>query len=78
MKIFTKSNKNAWFVPVRWSYLPRNWQGGLTYIPMLAYLIFVMAYTVRNIDAIAQIVLFVVPNFIAVGVLMHWIASHKS
>jgi hypothetical protein len=70
--------KNNWFKPIRGSYLPSSWQGVLAYLLMLTYCIFALVYTFSRLDSIAEICLIVVPNFVAAGVFMHWLAAQKS
>jgi hypothetical protein len=73
-----KHKKGAWFVAIRGSYLPISWQGWLTYLPFVAYLVFSLvtafAYTGNNVKA----VLWIVPNWVAAAVVMTWIAKRTS
>lgn len=70
--------KNAWFTPVRGSYLPANRKGWLTYIPFVAYLAYAwfvaFAYTGNDLKA----VLWIVPNWVAAAAVMTWIAKRTS
>jgi hypothetical protein len=77
-KKLSKHQKNVWFTHVRGSYLPASWQGWLTYVPYVAYLIFTITIGWRDIHSRAVAVLYVVPNWIAATGLMTWIAYHKS
>jgi hypothetical protein len=75
----TKKSKNAkWFIPVRGSYLPNSWQGWLTYIPFMAYLIFVLVYGWRDTNSTAQAIMFIAPNWIAATVVLTWVAKRTS
>ena len=73
-----KHRKGAWFTPLRGSYIPVSWQGWLTYIPFVAYLIYSLIvafdYTGNNWKA----VLWIVPNWTAAAVVMTWLAKVKS
>ena len=73
-----KLKKGAWFIPLRGSYLPFSWQGWLTYVPFVAYLVYTVIvafdYTGNNFKA----VLWIVPNFVAAAVIMTWLAKQKS
>jgi len=73
-----KPRKDAWFVPVRGSYLPASWQGWLTYLPFVAYLVFTLVYAVNWISSLAQAILFIVPNFVAAAAVMTWVAKRMS
>lgn len=70
--------RNAWFRPVRGSYLPASWQGWLTYIPFTAYLVYSLivafSYTGNNLKA----VLWIIPNWVAAAVVMTWVAKRTS
>jgi hypothetical protein len=72
-----KVKKGAWFVPVRWSYLPVSAQGVALYVPYTMFLVLVMLVATRQ-DTAAEGVVIVVPCFVAAGAVMQWIASHKS
>jgi hypothetical protein len=73
-----KHRKDAWFVPVRGSYLPVSLQGWFTYLPFLAYLGYswyvAFAYTGNNLKA----VLWIFPNWVAAAAVMTWLAKAKS
>jgi hypothetical protein len=73
-----KSKKQKWFRPVRGSYLPNNWQGWLTYIPFLAYLVFVLVYGWRDTSSATQAILYIAPNWVAAAVVMTWFAKRVS
>jgi hypothetical protein len=73
-----RHKKGAWFVAIRGSYLPISWQGWLTYLPFVGYLVFSLVtaftYTGNNVKA----VLWIVPNWVAAAVVMTWIARRTS
>ncbi len=73
-----KTNKNNWFIRVRGSYLPNNYLGWLTYVPYLAYLLFSLWAGYKYTNSLSMAVLYIVPNFVAAGVIMSYIASKKS
>lgn len=77
-KVKLKAKKDAWFVPVRWSYLPASWQGWLLYIPYLLYLIITFALVFYKNDSFGSSLLGIIPYWVAGAVVMHWIATHKS
>jgi hypothetical protein len=73
-----KDKKGAWFIPVRGSYIPASWQGWLTYIPFVAYLIYsvIVAWDYTSNDWKA--VLWIVPNWVTAALVMTWIARQMS
>ena len=73
-----KHKKGAWFVPVRGSYLPVSWQGWLTYVPFIAYLIFSMQVAKEVTSSVATAVLIIVPNWVAATIVMTWLARRTS
>jgi len=74
----SKTKKQAWFIPVRGSYLPNSWQGWLTYLPFTAYLIFSLFIGWTETSSRAVAILYIVPNWVAVAVIMTWIARRTS
>jgi hypothetical protein len=70
--------KGVWFAQLRGSYIPISWQGWITYIPFVGYLVYslvvALAYTGNDWKA----VLWVVPNWVAAAVIMSWVARLKS
>ena len=77
----TRSRKavksNAWFKPVRGSYLPVHWAGWLTYIPYIVYLYATYALLIPN-RPILETIIFLVPYWVAGILIMHWIAKLNS
>ena len=73
-----KQKKGAGFVPVRGSYLPVSWQGWLTYVPFIAYLIFSMQVAKEVTSSVATAVLIIVPNWVAATIVMTWLARRTS
>ena len=74
----SKKKKDVWFTKVRGSYLPANVQGALTYIPFLAFLVASLVITVNNVRPLSLAVLLIFPQWVAVAVVMTWIAASKS
>lgn len=72
-----KTNKQAWFKPVRGSYIPIHWKGWLTYIPYIAYLYLTYILLVPN-RPVLDTILFLIPYWVAGVVIMHWLAKLKS
>lgn len=73
-----KLKKGAWFVKIRGSYLPCTWQGWLTYIPFVAYLVLSFGAIVRDTGSVLMMIYLLVPAWIAGAVIMTWIAQRKS
>ncbi len=73
-----KPRKDAWFIPLHWSYLPATWQGWLTYIPYTAFLIGSYVIVDRNTTELWALAFVLLPYWVSATVVMHWIASHKS
>jgi hypothetical protein len=72
------AKNKKWFIKVRGSYLPNNSKGALTYIPFIAYLIFVLVVAMDVTSSVAAEFLVIFPNFVCAGVVMNWVASNKS
>ncbi|HUA13512.1 MAG TPA: hypothetical protein VL989_03365 [Candidatus Sulfotelmatobacter sp.] len=77
-KRYKKPRKGAWFIQVRGSYLPASSEGWLLYIPFIAYLVFSLVIGINNTNRFSTAVLFIVPNWVAAGVVMTFLASKKS
>ena len=65
-------------MPLRGSYLPVSWQGWLTYVPFIAYLVLAQLYGRHEASSAAQAILFIVPNYVAAAAVMTWVAKRKS
>lgn len=72
----TKSK--VWFKKKRGSYLPVSWQGWLTYIPFIAYLVSTVIAVNRNTHSASDFLYGIVPQWVAVAVIMTWVAKLKS
>jgi hypothetical protein len=77
-KSLRKTKNSAWFIKVRGSYLPNSWQGWLTYIPFVGFLVWsaIVLYSKIGDAAIATIFYFVV--MVCSAVVMTWIAARTS
>lgn len=69
---------NKWFKKVRGSYIPINWQGALTYIPYILYLLTSYLYAMTYYGYSATSFFIIVPNWVAAIAVMTWVASRKS
>ena len=78
MKTNRKQKTLKWFIKIRGSYLPNSREGWLTYIPFIAFLIAVPLIAVVCTDNTALAILFIIPNWIAAGVVMTYVGSQKS
>ncbi|MEO5499021.1 MAG: hypothetical protein ABIR46_00810 [Candidatus Saccharimonadales bacterium] len=76
-KRLPKPKKGAWFIPIHWSYLPASWQGWLTYIPFIVFLIGTFMIVDRNTQDLWALGFILFPYWICGVVVMHWIAGHK-
>jgi branched-subunit amino acid transport protein len=78
MKKTTKLKKGAWFIKIRGSYLPDSWQGWLTYVPFVIFLVGAYVVGTGSGHSVATAIYQVVPAWVAAGVVMTWIAARKS
>jgi len=72
-----QGKKQAWFRPLRGSYIPVSWKGWLTYIPYVVYLYLTYVLLVPN-RPVLDTILFLIPYWVAGVVVMHWLAKIKS
>jgi len=73
-----KTKKSKWFKQVRGSYIPISWQGWLTYVPYI-YFLMATAWSVnRSADSISDALFNIVPYWVSAIVIMSWIAKRKS
>jgi hypothetical protein len=70
--------EGKWFIKTRGSYLPNSWQGWLTYIPFLAYLVGALVYALHSKYSVWQGLFWLVPNYVAAAAIMTWLAFKKS
>lgn len=73
-----RKKQQPWFIKIRGSYLPCSWQGWLSYAPYCAFLAASAAFGVQTRDSAAEIVFFIVPQWIAATLVLTWIANQKS
>lgn len=74
-----KTKKSAaWFVKVRGSYLPNSWQGWVSYIPYVYFLVVAFQAVDRHSHSISDTVIGIVPYWVSAAVIMQWFASRKS
>lgn len=73
-----KAKKGAWFVKVRGSYLPVSWQGWLSYIPFIGFLMLSLFVNTRAGHSVGGALLYIFPQWITAAVAMTWIAARKS
>jgi hypothetical protein len=72
------SKPKKWFIKKRGSYIPCSWQGWLTYIPFIAYLITSFVAANRQSNSVANILYDTIPQWVAAAVIMTWVAQRKS
>ena len=72
-----KSSKK-WFKKVRSSYIPISWQGWLSYLPYIAFLILTYLYVMYSYGYSVMSLLIIIPNWVAAVAVMSWVASKKS
>ncbi len=77
-KKYPKPKKEAWFIPVRRSYLPVNWKGWVSYVPFVGVLVGATVWEVYSKNSFGTALMQLFPFYIAVGVVMQWFASSKS
>ena len=73
----SRTNK-PWFKQIRGSFIPVSWQGALTYIPMIAFLVAVMVYSLQSAKSVFYGLFVMFPYFVCTAVVMHWLAKLKS
>jgi uncharacterized membrane protein len=67
-----------WFKPLRHSYIACSYNGALTYIPYVAYLVFSLLVPFDYLSHKVLAVLIVIPNWIIASQVMTWLAKSKS
>lgn len=73
-----KPKSGAWFIKVRGSYLPNSWQGWLTYLPYVYFLIASLVYVYNRQTGFGDVSIGVVPYWLSAVVIMSWVAARKS
>ena len=74
----SKTKPNAWFIPVRGSYLPNSFAGWITYIPYIAYIIATYIIAINETESLGLAILYIVPNQVTATVVLTYVASKKS
>jgi hypothetical protein len=77
-KAKAKKRKDAWFIKVRGSYLPNSWQGWLTYIPYVGFLVWTLIWATQSTASVSLVILTIFPAWIAATVVMTWLAARTS
>lgn len=70
--------KGVWFVKVRGSYLPVSWQGWLTYVPFVIFLLTVLQASLKNEHSASDAFYIIFPQWVAAAVVMTWLAKQNS
>lgn len=78
MKKQSRSKKGAWFVKIRGSYLPRSWQGWLSYVPYVYFLVITFLAVDRQSHSVSDTFVGIIPYWVSAAVVMTWIAAKKS
>ena len=73
-----KKKSKKWFIKVRGSYLPNAWQGWLTYIPFVGYLVAGFAYAAHHHSDLAGAAFFLFTQWIVAAIVMTWVAQRTS
>lgn len=76
--MFGRTNKGAWFVKVRGSYLPRQGIGLVVYFAYVAYLICLVASWYVYGHTLWNLLVYVIPLSVAAELLTSYIASKHS
>jgi hypothetical protein len=71
-------NSKKWFKKVRSSYIPISWQGWLSYLPYVAFLVLTYLYIMYSFGYSVMSLLIIIPNWVAAVAVMSWVASKKS
>lgn len=69
--------KGAWFVALRWSYIPVSPQGWALYIPFTSLLILVILVASYQ-ETVAEGIVIAIPGLFAITAAFQWFAAHKS
>lgn len=73
-----KAKRGAWYVKVRGSYLPANWQGVLMQLVLLGLGIGLLLQAYDDTRPLAIVIITFVLEIIGLGALFTWIAKNKS
>jgi hypothetical protein len=78
MKKSKKSKSSSWFISVRGSYLPNSWEGALTYIPFIGYIVFITLEILNHNGTFKYKTLLIVSQWIFTAMVMTWFAKNHS
>lgn len=76
--VIAMAKKSPWFKKVRGSYLPDSWQGWLTYVPFIIFLLSVLMAAIRNEHSASDAFYMIFPQWVAAAVVMTWVAKQKT
>ena len=71
-------NNGKWYVKTRGSYLPCSWQGWLTYIPYVAFLVLTFLAFNHQDHSVSDVFISIFPYWVCAAIVMQWIAGRKS
>lgn len=74
----SKKKTKLWFKSVRGSYIPNTWQGALTYIPFVAYLVLACVVVLDHSGSYGYKFFELFGLWVAAGVVMTWLAKRLS
>jgi len=63
---------------MRGSYLPQTWQGWVSYVPFIIFLVATMQLAVQNESSLSDVFYAIFPQWVAAAVVMTWLAKLKS
>jgi hypothetical protein len=72
------AKKGAWYIKYHGSYVPASWQGWLTYVPYVGFLVATMWYVYDTSDSLYEIPIRIVPYWVSAVVIMLYLARRKS
>lgn len=73
-----KKHSGKWFVKLRGSYIPCSWQGWLTYIPYISFLVITFMIVNRHEHSASDVLFGIFPYWICAAIIMQWLAGRKS
>lgn len=74
----SSSKPKKWFIKIRGSYLPSAWQGWLSYIPYVGFLVISFISVNNRYNSATDVIVGIVPYWVSAVVVMHWFASRNS
>jgi hypothetical protein len=72
------AKSQAWFKPLRKSYIASTYQGALCYIPFVSYLLLSAIVVIRYMSSKFVAVFVIIPNWLAAYLLMTAFARSRS